>query len=297
MKNNPDISKNIKKGGIYVAAVDILIILAGTLVYALAIVVFIRPLNMPLGGVTGIALVLNYLWGLPVGTMVIIANIPLFLLSVRYLGRQFLAYTLIATVVSSVLLDVLDGVSFLPRYGGEEIMGALYGGLLMGAGLGTIFSRGATAGGSDILSKLIGARTDFSLGRINLVLNAVVIIFAAIIYKSMEAALYAMVIQYVSSVTIDGILTGMDNSSTALIITHDPDGISAEVLSKMKRGVTMLSGKGMYTHSPRATLLCVVRSHEVTSLKKLVMKQDPEAFVVMLSTREVLGKGFKSYGQ
>ena len=276
---------------------DFALILAGTLAYALAIVVFIRPLSLPLGGVTGVALILNHLWSFPVGVTVIVMNIPLFLLSFRFLGRQFLIYTMAASLTSSLLLDALEALAFLPRFGGDALLGSLYGGLVMGAGMGLIFMRGATTGGGDILSKIIGRHTDVSVAKINLVINAVVILIAAIIYRSMEAALYALIIQYVSTTTIDGILTGLDNASTALIITRDPDGMAQILLSDLGRGVTMLTGTGMYTQSPRAALLCVVRGPEVTALKKLIMKQDSEAFVIMLSTREVLGKGFKAYGQ
>lgn len=276
---------------------DIVIILAGTIVYSLSVVIFIQPLKLPLGGVTGIALILNYLWHLPTGVMIIIMNIPLFLLSFRFLGRRFFAYTLVANLVSSTMLDVWGILGIIPTFEGEPLLGALYGGLFMGAGIGIIFSRGATTGGSDILSKIIQRRTGHSVARINLLINAVVIVVASVVYQSVEAALYAMIIQYVNSVTIDAILTGMDNSSTALIITHDPEGVAQTVLTNLHRGVTMLTGTGMYTRSPRATLLCVVRGPEVTVLKRMIMQQDPDAFLIMLTTREVLGKGFKAYGQ
>ena len=291
--------KPTPRGNLQIAqtALDITLILAGALLYALSLVIFIRPLTLPLGGVTGLALVFDYLWGFPVGVAVILMNIPLFLLSFRFLGRRFLVCTMIASLASSLLLDALNTVRFLPRYTGDPLLGSLYGGLAMGAGMGVIFLRGATTGGGDILSKIIQRGTDRSIARINLVINAAVIVFASVIYRSMEAALYAMVIQYVSAVTIDGILTGMDNASAAFVITHDPEGMSQTILRELRRGVTRLTGTGMYTQSPRATLLCVVRAPEVAALKKLILRQDPEAFVVLLGAREVLGRGFKAYGQ
>lgn len=278
---------------------DYLIILAGTFCYAAAVVAFIRPNSIPMGGVTGIALLAGGLLSLPVGVLVLVMNIPLFLLSFRKLGRSFLIRTLAATVAASLLLDALEPLvtRWSLSYSENPLLAALYGGVLSGLGLGLVFSRGATTGGSDILSKLIHMKSDrWSIGRINLTVNALVILASSLIYQSIEAALYALVIQYVSSSVIDGILIGMDNSSAAFIITNNPQAVSDAILTSLNRGVTGLTGTGMYSKEARATLLCAVRGHEVTALKKLVIQADPDAFVILTNAREVLGRGFKSYG-
>ncbi len=278
---------------------DYLVILLGAFCYAAAVVCLISPNQIPLGGVTGIAVLMGNLFQWPVGALVLVFNIPLFLLSFRSLGRRFLIRTLLATVTISLLLDVLRPVAerYHITYTENPLLAALYGGVLCGLGLGLIFSRGATSGGSDILAKLINARLEhLSIGRINLVINGVVILISAVAYRSVEAALYALAVQYVSASVIDGILVGLDNASAAFVITRHPQAIADAIMLSMRRGVTLLSGTGMYSKEPRATLLCAVRSHEVTQLKKTILTADPDAFVILTNAREVLGRGFKSYG-
>ncbi len=278
---------------------DYLIILLGTFCYAAAVVCLVSPNNIPLGGVTGVAVLLGNVFRWPVGALVIVFNIPLFLLSWRSLGRRFLVRTLVATVAISLLLDGLRPLveTYRLTYTQNPMLAALYGGVLSGLGLGLVFSRGATSGGSDILSKLINSRLEhLSIGRINLVINGVVILISAVAYRSVESALYALIIQYVSSSVIDGILIGLDNASAAFIITRQAKEVADAILTHMHRGVTALSGTGMYSQEPRVTLLCAVRSHEVTFLKKTILAADPDAFVILTNAREVLGKGFKSFG-
>ncbi|MDR3208114.1 MAG: YitT family protein [Oscillospiraceae bacterium] len=285
----------LKRPGLW----DYPIVILGAFLYAASVVVLVSPNNIPLGGVTGVAVLLGNLFGWPSGLLVILFNIPLFLLSWRSLGRRFLILTLLATVSVSLMLDAFRPLVAQWRlvYDANPLLAALYGGVVSGLGLGLVFSRGATSGGSDILSKLLHNKFEhLSIGRINLVLNAVVIVISAVAYNSIEAALYALIIQYVSASVIDGILVGMDNASAAFIVTRQSAAVSEAILQNMRRGVTALSGTGMFSREPRATLLCAVRSHEVTVLKKTVMAADPEAFVILTNAREVLGKGFKSFG-
>ena len=271
------------------------VILFGTLLYAAAVIIFIQPVQIPLGGVTGIALVLHSLLSFPVGVTTLVLNIPLFLIGGRQLGRKFLLRTLTATFAVSVALDL--GAPFLPAYEGNELLAALYGGVLMGIGLGLVFSRSGTMGGSDILARLINVKwSHISLGNINLVINMTVILAASLIYQSTDAALFAIIVQYISAAALDTILSGLDNANSALIVTEKPADLSSALMQRLRRGVTNLPGTGMYTGKERHTLLCVVRSHEITELKRILREQDPDAFVIISPTREVLGHGFKSYG-
>jgi len=171
----------------------------------------------------------------------------------------------------------------------------LYGGVLMGLGLGLVFSRGATTGGSDIIAKLVTRkRPHISLGKVNLTVNAIVITAAAFVYRSPEAALYAVVVQYVSSSVIDMFLSGMDNASAALIITQKPKEMADAVLHELQRGCTGLEGQGMYTGQQVTTLLVAARPHEISRLKLAAEQVDPSSFIILLNAREVLGRGFKT---
>ncbi|MCL1806155.1 MAG: YitT family protein [Oscillospiraceae bacterium] len=280
------------------AVLDYTLILLGNLLYASAVVMFIRPVDVIIGGVGGVAQMIEYLTGfLPMGVMVILLNLPLFLISFRQLGRQFLIRTTVATVASSLMIDFLTPVLSNVVITEDKLLSVLYGGVLMGLGLGLVFMRGATTGGSDIIAKMVtGKKPHISLGRVNLTVNAVVIAAAAFVYRSPEAALYAVVVQYVASSIIDMLLSGMDNASAALIVTSKPEEMAEAVLHEVQRGCTGLDGRGMYTNQAVTTLMIAARPHEVSRLKAAAHRVDPSSFMIFLNAREVLGLGFKVAG-
>ncbi|GHV37953.1 membrane protein [Clostridia bacterium] len=272
---------------------DYLLIFVGASLYAFAAAAFIRPINAPLGGVSGIAQIISELTPLPMGIMIIAMNIPLFAVSWKGMGRRFIIQTGLSMGWSSVLIDLLSGK--IPQLTDNPLLASLYGGVIMGAGLGLVFSRGATTGGTDIISKLIHKKHEhLAMGRVNMVCNAVVIAVASVIFQSIESALYAIVIQYVSATVIDAILHGMDNANCALIVTTDADGMAKAINEKLRRGVTGLYGEGMYTKAQHVVLMVAVRNHELGGLKRLVYQYDSGAFIIMLNASEVTGKGFKS---
>ncbi|MDR1693474.1 MAG: YitT family protein [Oscillospiraceae bacterium] len=280
------------------AVLDYAFILLGNLAYASAVILFIRPSNVPVGGVGGVAQMISYLTDLPMGAMIILINLPLFIVSFKSLGHQFLIRTTVATVASSLMIDLFTPLvnRFLPDgVTANPILRVLYGGVLMGFGLGLVFTRGATTGGSDIVAKLVSSkRPHISIGRINLIINAIVIVISAAVYQSPEAALYAMVVQYISAGVTDTLLSGMDNASAALIVTSKPEEMSGAIFSELKRGCTGLDGKGMYSGQPVTTLLVAARHHETSLLKTIVHRIDPAGFMIFLNAREVLGQGFKA---
>jgi uncharacterized membrane-anchored protein YitT (DUF2179 family) len=277
---------------------DYTLILLGNLAYATAVVTFIRPVDVIVGGVGGVAQMIEHLTGfLPMGMMVILLNLPLFLISFKSMGRQFLIRTTVATIASSLMIDFLTPYIAEWHITDDKLLSVLYGGVLMGLGLGMVFSRGATTGGSDIIAKMVTRkRPHISLGRVNLTVNAVVIVAAAFVYRSPEAALYAVVVQYVSSTVIDMLLSGMDHASAALIVTHKPEEMADAILNEVHRGCTGIDARGMYTSQPVTTLIVAARSHEISRLKTAAQRVDPSSFMIFLNAREVLGLGFKTVG-
>jgi uncharacterized membrane-anchored protein YitT (DUF2179 family) len=278
------------------AVLDYTLILLGNMAYASAVVVFIRPVDVIIGGVGGIAQMIEYLTGfLPMGVMVILLNLPLFLISFKSMGRRFLIRTTAATVASGLMIDFLTPYISGWHITDDKLLSVLYGGVLMGLGLGIVFSRGATTGGSDIIAKMVSLKKPhISLGRVNLTVNAFVIAAAAFVYQSPEAALYAILLTYVSSSVIDMLLSGMDHASAALIVTSRPEEMSDAVLNEIQRGCTGIDAHGMYTKQPVTTLLVAARPHEVSRLKAAAQRVDPSSFMIILNAREVLGLGFKS---
>ena len=271
------------------------VITLGALVLALGQLVFIKPLHIPLGGVSGVVLVVNYLWKLPIGLVNIVLNLPLFVLGWRTMGREFFYKTVYATVVNSIFLDILDPI--LPAFPVEMLLAALYGGIVMGAGYGLLFRAGGTSGGIDIVSKWLNGKKDIPVGTTNFIINIFVIIGSAAIYGNPDSALYALVTSYVSSVVIDKMVYGMDAQKSALIITGKPVEVSRGIMEQLHRGVTAMEGVGMYTGDKRTVLLCAVRRHETGTLKRIILQEDAHAFMLISNTNEVFGTNFKRLGQ
>lgn len=271
------------------------VITLGALVLALGQLVFIKPLHIPLGGVSGVVLVVNYLWKLPIGLVNIVLNLPLFVLGWRTMGREFFYKTVYATVVNSIFLDILDPI--LPAFPVEMLLAALYGGIVMGAGYGLLFRAGGTSGGIDIVSKWLNGKKDIPVGTTNFIINIFVIIGSAAIYGNPDSALYALVTSYVSSVVIDKMVYGMDAQKSALIITRKPVEVSRGIMEQLHRGVTAMEGVGMYTGDKRTVLLCAVRRHETGTLKRIILQEDAHAFMLISNTNEVFGTNFKRLGQ
>ena len=277
------------------AVVSYLLITLGSLVYALGQLYFIKPLHIPMGGVSGLALVANFLWSLPIGVVTIVLNIPLLFLGWKNMGREFFTKTAFAILVSSVFIDLLEPL--LPAFDGEMLIAALYGGIVMGVGYGLIFRAGGTTGGVDIIAKWINRQKDIPIGTTNLIANAVVIVGSALIYGNLDSALYAMVTSYLTSMVIDKMVYGMDAQKSAMIITSKPKEVAGAVMEELHRGCTGMDATGMYTGDRRTVLICAVRRHETGTLKKLILEKDENAFMMISNISEVFGHNFKRLGQ
>jgi len=272
-----------------------LLILLGALLFACGQGIFIKPSHIPMGGISGIALVLNYLWELPVGVMTIVLNLPLFAMGYRTMGRTFFVKTVAGTVASSVFIDVL--IPFLPAYRGDMLLAALYGGIIMGAGFGLIFRGGGTTGGTDIVAKYLYKKKDIQIGGLSFGINTAVIVVSALIYGNIESALYAIITSYLSSTMLDKLLYGGDIQKEAIIVTTKPEEVAGAIMSTIGRGVTKMDGKGMYTGTEKAVLICAIRRYETGTLKRVLQQTDENAFLMLSEVSEVFGKGFKKYDQ
>lgn len=272
-------------------AMDVGVFLLGSLLYAISVNVFTLPSNIAPGGLTGVSTLLNYLFGTPVGTMILLLNIPLFLLAVKFIGMRFLAKTVIATVMSSVVIDLT--ALFLPQYHGDGLLAAIYGGVFSGFGLSLIFLRGGTTGGTDILARLIQKILPYiSMGQIILITDIVIIAAAALVYHSVNSGLYAVIAIFTSTTIIDKTLYGAEMGKVVYVFSKNSEEISKAIMNDLKRGVTILNARGGYSGDPREVLMCAVRRQEVFRLRKIVLKYDPEAFMVVGDVGQVLGQGF-----
>ncbi len=271
---------------------DIVICIAGSMIYAAGVNCFVSPNDISSGGVTGLAILINYLWDLPIGASMFALNIPLFIVSFVVLGWRFIVKTLFSTFLTSLFIDI--GVYFMPAYSGDKLLAALFGGALMGAGLGIIFTRGSTSGGTDILSRLLRKKIPhISMGRLMMMCDMCIALLAGVVYKNIESILYATIVFLVSSKAIDFVLYGASSGKMMMIITSKSDEIAKAITQETPRGVSILPVQGAYTGEKKHMLLSVVRPHEVAKMRKIVRRFDEHPFIIISDASEILGLGFK----
>lgn len=268
--------------------------LLGTAVMAVAIKMVFDPVNLVTGGVSGVGIIAKELAGVPLWLTNTILNVPLFLAAFFVKGWRFIRRTLMATAGLSFFLYILPEINL----GMDDIfLSALFGGVVSGVGTGLVFMARSTTGGTDLLAAILQRYLrHFSVAQIMQVLDAMVVVAGAWIF-GLNYALYAIIAVFAVGKVTDGILEGMKFSKLAYIISDKPDEIAAAVMEELERGVTGLSGTGMYSGSSKNVLICVVSKKEIVQVKDIVSKIDSRSFVIVTDAREVLGEGFIEYGQ
>lgn len=285
------------------------LIVFGSFLTAASINVFMVPYKIAPGGVSGIATVIYYLSNqkLPVGTIMLILNVPLFILGFRFIGRKFILRTFISTILLSVFIDSLEPYTkyFVENYlvklepipsVPDLFLYSIFGGFLMGLGLGLVFKAGATTGGSDLAARIVNHFIiNLTMGQLILIIDTAIIICATIAFNSFHLGMYAIITLYISSKVIDSVLEGVNYAKSVLIISDKADEIASNIMDIMDRGVTALKGIGMYTGKEKNVLLCVLHRGQLQQLKEMVMEIDGNSFMILTDIREVLGEGFKTY--
>ncbi len=272
---------------------DYLFIFLGAFVQALSMRLFLIPGQLISGGVSGAAQIIHSFSDFPIGLMVIIGNIPLYLVGWRHLGGlKFALRTLFSVVAFSILTDALP--YFLPfqQITSDMLLNTLYGGVLLGAGLGIVYLGRGTSGGSDILGRILNYRFGFSISAAYMLTDSVVVLASGFAF-GWEKALYGLIVIYVSGVVAEIVSEGSSVVRTAMIITNKHAQIAEQIMQQLERGVTYLSGEGAYTHEERLILYCVISRPEVSILKGIVSEIDDHAFMVIGQANEALGEGFR----
>jgi uncharacterized membrane-anchored protein YitT (DUF2179 family) len=272
------------------SATNLFLILSGCLCIALAMDIFLNPNNVVPGGFTALAMFANRLWGWPVGATLLVLNIPFLAWGMKVLGVQFGPKTVLAAALSALLIDALQ--PYLPLVRGEPLLYTLYGGLLYGLGMALIFRADATSGGTEIPAKLLERYRGIRLSTSLLIMDVAALGLAALFF-GLAPALYALIAAWVMARVIDAVEAGLDAGNTALIVTKQPETIRDRILDRLDRGVTILRGEGGYTGEERAVLFVVVNRRQVPALREIVSEADPDAFMVVNPSHEVLGEGFK----
>lgn len=273
---------------------DLLLIVVGGVLQALAMNLFLVPADLAAGGISGAAQLIHEKTGWPIGVMVILANAPLFWLGWRHLGgRRFMVRTILAVVLYAVLVDLMTLVPVLTQKLTDDIfLNALFGGILGGVGMGLVFRAQGTSGGTDILARLLGQWRGIPLSQSYLITDALIVLLAGLTF-SWTLALYALISLYVSGLAAEATTEGSAVVRTATIISARPVELSQQIMRDLQRGVTMWPGVGMFSGQERRILFCAVSRAEVSQLKAIIHEVDPEAFVVIGQAHEALGEGFK----
>ena len=271
---------------------DLFCYIIGSFIYSSAVTIFISPNEFSPGGFTGIATLLNYWSNLPSGIFLLILNIPVIIIGFIKFGGFFIIKTAIATLLLSVSLTITD--LLLPSFQIDKILAAVFGGIMMGAGLSLILLRGATTGGIDIIAKLINKNhRHFTVGKIILIFDSFVITLATIIYRNIESALYSVIAIYATSIIMDKVLYGSDKGKIIYIVTDFWQEICGDINIILGRGVTLLKGQGAYTGADKTVIFCSVRRHEVSAVYEITDKYDKNAFIIVSDAGEIIGEGFK----
>lgn len=281
-----------RKGYAGQIAGDLIYDLAGGIFYAAGIYTFAGNAGFAPGGISGLALILNHIWGLPVGTVTLLLNLPLAALSCRTVGKRMLIKTAKTMIVSSILLDVL--FPFTPVYGGSRMVAAVYSGIFLGIGMAMFYLRGSSSGGIDFLALTIKKKRPYmSIGVITMLIDLVVILLGWPVFGDVDAVLYGVASTGVSTIVIDKILYGAGAGTLAVIITEKSREISEKISEAAGRGSTVLPAEGGYTGQKREVILCACSKAEAGLVKSAVQDADAGAFLMFAETSEIFGEGFK----
>lgn len=275
---------------------DILKTAIGCALFALGFDLFLLPGGMNAGGLSGLAMVFVHLTEIAsVGTITALLNVPLFILAGMKIGKKFFLGSFIGMAFSSVFIDLF---AVIPTPEVEPLLGALYGGLICGAGLGFVFAAGVSTGGSDIIVRLLKLKyRHVPIGVISMCFDAAVAVLTGIVYQDINSALYTGIAIFISGKIIDMVVYSFDYSEVALIITKKYDDVAQVISDKLERGATFLHGEGTYSRKDTKVVLTAVKKQQLAELKELVVAIDPDAFIIVQEAHQVLGDGFIRYSK
>jgi len=272
---------------------DYLVIILGGFIQALGMNLFLVPANLVSGGISGAAQLLHYILNWPIGLIVVLGNLPLFIIGWRYLGGpKFALRTILAILSFSLFVDLLMYLIPGPGVTEDPVLNTLFGGILLGLGLGIVYLGRGTSGGTDILGRILNRKLGISISMAYMLTDSLVVIMAGFVF-GWEKALYGLIMIYVSGVVAEVASEGTKVVRTAMIISSKGDLVAKSILEELERGVTIIPAKGAYTQEGRTLLYCAVTKSDVIRLKTIVHDVDPLAFMVIGQATEVMGEGFK----
>ncbi len=271
------------------------LIIIGSLILATGFVLFITPYKIVPGGVYGISIVLHYLFGTPVGLMALCFDIPLTLIGLKILGPRFGFKTVVGFSLTAIFTDTLTYFwGYEPLVQGDALLSSIFGGVLIGLGLGLIFKSKATSGGSDIIAMIINKRTRMPLGQLMILVDSIIVLFGLAVFQDWKIPLYSWIVIFISGKMIDVVMEGLSYDKSLFIISDKHEEIRDKIINNLNRGGTYIDGHGMYNMAERKIIFTVVSRRELALLQEYIHKIDPLAFMTVIDATEILGEGFRS---
>jgi uncharacterized membrane-anchored protein YitT (DUF2179 family) len=271
------------------------LIIIGAFIMASGFVLFITPYRIVPGGVYGISIVLHHLFGTPVGLVALCFDIPLTLLGIKILGPRFGIKTVVGFIFTAVFVDTLTYLwGEQPLVENDALLSSIFGGVMVGLGLGLIFKSKATSGGSDIVAMIIAKYTRLPLGQLMILVDSAIVFIGFAAFQDWKIPLYSLIVIFITGKVIDVVLQGISYDKTLFIISDKADEIRNKIIIDLNRGGTFIHGKGMYNGKDRTIIYTVVNRREVAMLQEFIHKTDPGAFMTVINANEIIGEGFKS---
>jgi uncharacterized membrane-anchored protein YitT (DUF2179 family) len=271
------------------------LIIIGSFILATGFVFFITPYKIVPGGVYGISIVLHYLFGTPVGMMALCFDIPLTIIGIRILGPRFGFKTVLGFSLTAVFTDTLTWIwGFEPLVKGDALLSSIFGGLLLGLGLGLIFKSKATSGGSDIVAAIIARYTRLPIGQLMILVDSVIVLFGLFVFRDWKVPLYSWIVIFITGKVIDGVLEGINYEKSLFIISDKHEEIREKIITGLNRGGTIIDGRGMFNMADRKIIFTVISRRELAMLEEYIHQIDPKAFLTVFDASEILGEGFRS---
>lgn len=271
---------------------NILLILVGAGLFAFGLNYLVIPNHLYEGGVTGINLIIYYLFKIQPSVMNILINIPLFVIAWKILGKKTLYYSLLGTVAVTAWLAIFERIPLVIDLQQDLIIVSMLAGILMGLGLGLIFKAGGTTGGSDIIARIGNKYTSYSMGQIILAIDILVLILTVIVSKDLRVVLYTLILVAIVSKMIDLVADGGYGSKGVMIVSSQSQAIATAIDSEIERGVTLIQAKGFYSQREMEMIYSVIDKSQLQEMKELIRRIDPHAFITITDAHEVLGEGF-----
>ncbi|MGN0527244.1 MAG: YitT family protein [Acutalibacteraceae bacterium] len=276
------------------ALIDVLFDIIGGAIYACGIYSFAKAADFAPGGLTGIGIILNHLFNLPIGITTFILNIPLVILSLKFIGKKFILKSIKTMIICTIFIDLV--FPYFPAYSGSRLLAAMFSGILVGLALSLFYMRGSSSGGADFLTMTLKTvKPQFSIGTVTMIIDITVILLGWPVFKNVDTVLYGFISTILASTVIDKVMYGFNRGTLLMIITENGETVTQIIKNEIGRSSTKLNAIGTFTNTNKDLLLCACSNAQSHILKKAIFQADEKAFIMVTQTTDVLGEGFKPH--